>query len=164
MQTKCPRCGYEKESESKAGKARCPKCFKTYVFSNERLTAFMKIRREINPKIRKDATKRTLAWRNRNLAKVQQIERDRYQASAQKLKEYFGNYCFTCHKERKTERFELHEKLGNNHRKKPWVEFAEKERFVLLCKTCHRSVHWCMTYLDMSWEQISLNLRTRRNC
>jgi hypothetical protein len=157
MKVKCPRCGLEKESINCCGATTCPKCKKQFVFSWEIRNSWLRKRRELNPKIRESQKRNALAWRKRNIDRVRQHEREVYHADAEKLRVYFGDLCFICRKQRGNERFELHEKNGEIHRKKPSLELREKDRFVLLCKTCHRSVHWCMEYLNMSWEQISLS-------
>jgi hypothetical protein len=158
MQVKCPQCGFEKESKNICGAAICPKCGKQYVFSWEIRNAYLRQKRKTDPEFRKKETANSIAWRRRNIQHARESDRARYQNYANQLKQVFGDSCFVCKKHRGNQRFELHEKQGNEHIKKPHIELKEKERFVLLCKTCHRSVHWCMKYLGMSWVDISLAL------
>ena len=156
----CPRCGTAKNRKSRSinGTAFCENCQKQFVFSWAIRNAYYREKLQSNPLLRKKASEATIRCRRKQLEKYQATDRARHAKHAKLLRDYFGNKCFICGKERNKERFELHEKNGEKHISHPMNEYMEKERFVLLCKQCHRSVHWCMKYLNMSWERLFSSL------
>jgi len=73
----------------------------------------------------------------------------------------FGTRCFFCNFEAKKGQWtSIHKKDGEKH-KLPctWsikdLKNIEADDYVRLCGTCHKSVHWCMKYLEMTWEEIT---------
>jgi len=67
----------------------------------------------------------------------------------------FGNKCFFCGYIQERNLL-FHEKIGKNHRGRRSYMLALKqpECFVLVCYVCHKGIHFCMTHLGMSWEEI----------
>lgn len=71
-----------------------------------------------------------------------------------------GNKCFFCGY---VTRLQTHRKDGTEHTslpnmsKKDMISELSKNsnEYVRLCYKCHKSVHWCMIYLGLSWEQIA---------
>ena len=64
-----------------------------------------------------------------------------------------GSVCFFCGREAK--RMMIHEKRGKKHKTSAvYLAIKNPDDFVLLCCPCHRPVHWCMKYLNMTWEDI----------
>lgn len=74
----------------------------------------------------------------------------------------FGIKCFFCYKLRGQGKHFTHRKDGAKHAALPKMsveklkEEIEKNsmKYVLLCYHCHKSVHWCMKVLKMSWKNI----------
>jgi hypothetical protein len=81
-------------------------------------------------------------------------ERTTYSYYTQILQDYFGLNCQICGKPKHNELFDLHQKYGMPHKKRRHQIYEQKEDFILLCKPCHRAVHWAMNYLHLSWEEI----------
>lgn len=75
------------------------------------------------------------------------------------LDQIFGKLCIFCSYEK---RLVTHRKDGSPH--KDFISMTKQEfkraittdknLYVRLCFKCHRHVHWCMKYLNLSWEQI----------
>ena len=69
----------------------------------------------------------------------------------------FGKNCFFCDWERS---LLMHEKHGRRHRdltqmtKAEFANVVEGDDFVRVCLRCHKTVHWCMDYLGLAWEEI----------
>jgi len=89
---------------------------------------------------------------------------ERYRAKKRKmLEDAFGKQCFFCNISYTT-LMKIHRKDGTNHKELPQMGLKElkreieanRDKYVLLCGLCHRSVHWCMKYLGMTWEDILL--------
>ena len=87
--------------------------------------------------------------------------RDKRKKAIEKI---FGKYCLTCNFERRERSFTIiHRKDGTEHTRITLLSITdiekmkingEKEKYVNLCGRCHKSVHWCMKYLGMTWEEI----------
>jgi len=87
-----------------------------------------------------------LGNRNRRVRRLLEVE------------ENLGKECFFC---TFTERLQCHRKDGTPHKRLESMrvsEFTQAMRsgdFVRLCFRCHKSVHWCMKYLHLSWQEIA---------
>lgn len=84
-----------------------------------------------------------LEWRRSYTKKVFD-ERDRI----------FGTKCYFCGY---NNHLDLHRKSGEKHRANfDWIRKAVKEPndWVRLCGKCHTGVHFCMSTLKMSWDDI----------
>ena len=63
----------------------------------------------------------------------------------------------------------IHRKDGAKHKRPKdmtnaeFNEFLKSDDYILLCCACHASVHWCMRYLKMTWEEIKLRLHTQNS-
>ena len=76
------------------------------------------------------------------------------------IEDKIGKDCFFCGYGK---RLTTHRKDGKNHikfsrlSKKELIHELEKhsDEYVRLCYKCHKSVHWSMKYLGLSWKQIS---------
>lgn len=90
--------------------------------------------------------KGTLQWKEQQQRKVQRM-RERKEA----LREEFGNKCVFCGISRGLEFHEIH---GKNHSKALAYILGHKNDFRLLDYNCHRSVHFCMKFLKLSWKEI----------
>lgn len=71
----------------------------------------------------------------------------------------FGTKCFICgyHKS-----LNLHRKSGESHKLNiTWILIALKhpEEWVKLCPKCHTGTHFCMSQMNMSWEEIVIKLK-----
>jgi len=70
-----------------------------------------------------------------------------------KAVELFGRKCAFCGNSSRY--FVFHEKTGKRHNSGGGIlALKMPENFVLLCYVCHKGVHWCMSALNLSWEQI----------
>lgn len=75
----------------------------------------------------------------------------------EQLVKKFGEVCSICGD---NYYLQIHKKDGKPHRQ--WgnmnnTEFwllISSDDFVQLCFNCHKSVHWCMYYLNMCWDEI----------
>lgn len=90
--------------------------------------------------------KGTQRWKEQEQRKVQRM-RERRDA----LKNEFGNKCIFCGI---SNGLEFHEINGKNHSKALAYILRNKENFELLDYNCHRSVHFCMKFLNLSWKEI----------
>lgn len=79
----------------------------------------------------------------------QKLRRLEQRASLEVL---FGDRCCICREYEK--RVLFHEIYGKPHLYTFRVVLRNPEKFVLLCYNCHRIVHWCMKYLNMTWKDI----------
>lgn len=83
--------------------------------------------------------------------------------------EIFGNECLICHighkilnDKLKRSVLQIHRIDGQKHEifiDMPQYKLLEeltnhKNEYVRICYKCHKSVHWCMEYLGLNWEQI----------
>jgi len=79
-----------------------------------------------------------------------------------------GSDCFFCGC---VIRLQAHRKDGKKHSSLPNLPkrnlISELEqnsdKYVRLCYKCHKSVHWCMKFMGLSWEQITPKKRQSRN-
>ncbi len=75
----------------------------------------------------------------------------------------FGTSCNICNFGK---RICIHRKDGNDHKdfwNMSWEEINniinnERDEYTSLCYRCHKSVHWCMEFLKMSWDDIYVRL------
>lgn len=80
----------------------------------------------------------------------------------------FGKFCKFCEYEN---RITIHRKDGTPHkdfRAMSWKDVNdlinnEKNEYVSVCFLCHQHVHWCMSMLGMSWDDICERLYTATN-
>lgn len=78
------------------------------------------------------------------------------------LQSKFGNVCIICSG---NYYLTIHEKHGKAHKKfwdmtnEEFQKMLASEDFIELCYDCHKAVHWCMTHLDMTWEEIRVRLQ-----
>ena len=71
----------------------------------------------------------------------------------------FGDKCFFCgFKHRQL----IHKKDGTKHkdfrsmRNEELLEVKNKKNeYVRVCPKCHKSIHWCMKYLNLTWNEIN---------
>ncbi len=154
MLVKCPQCGFEKNCESQNGATICPKCHKRFVFSWKLRKDYYKALFKTNPAYHEKNKEYRKLWRRTHNEKENLRDRETYKFYANALKNHFGDKCFVCGKVRQNERFDLHEKQGQNHKKRRRYVYENKEHFVLLCKQCHIAVHWNMRHLHIKWEDM----------
>ena len=71
--------------------------------------------------------------------------------------QYAGNSCLFCGY---VDRLVAHRKDGQAHKRfecmgenEHRAEFVSG-KYIRLCFRCHKSVHWCMEYLGLGWEEI----------
>jgi hypothetical protein len=70
------------------------------------------------------------------------------------IRKKLGNKCLFCGFE-SIQRNVAHEIHGKDHHtKSQYYILNNLKDFVPLCRYCHKSVHWCMKYLGMNWEEI----------
>lgn len=71
----------------------------------------------------------------------------------------YSDDCFIC---KLTDAYIIHRKDGKEHKKfgnlslkqtKEELEGHENE-YVRLCMICHKGVHWCMKYQNLTWKEI----------
>lgn len=76
----------------------------------------------------------------------------------------FGDVCQICGGKWRS-RLTMHKKDGQSHQKLQGVAFevlkdaVRSGEFAYLCYRCHKSVHWCMEMLGMSWKEIELAVK-----
>lgn len=73
------------------------------------------------------------------------------------LDEVFGIGCFFCGLDTQL----IHRKDCGEHLKFSQLsltalkkELEHKEDYAKTCRICHRAVHWCFEYLNLSWDDI----------
>lgn len=109
----------------------CTDCSKkeTYILREKNPTHYAKVHREYQ-----------LKWK-RNMR--------------MKIEERIGNKCRFCGFQGTLKRrISAHEIHGNSHSETPTYILNHSEDFVPLCKFCHRSIHFCMRYLGLTWNDI----------
>ena len=78
--------------------------------------------------------------------------------------EYVGGQCYFCGY---PERLIVHRKDGEPHTKpsewglKKYHDEVKTGMYATLCYKCHKHVHWCMTILGLTWEEMA---ELKRGC
>jgi len=108
--------------------------------------------------------KQTYALRRKNVEKYLKYHRE-YQRKFkkrqnEKIKKILGDNCFFCGFKPKR-RISAHEIHGNKHSETSSYILNHIEDFVPLCSYCHRAVHFCMNFLDLSWEDILMLVKKK---
>lgn len=85
-----------------------------------------------------------------------------------KLKEkYCGKKCTICPNTRVVGRISCHRIDGQDHKNIDDMPFKDMEKelktrdYISLCTSCHKSVHWCMKFFGLNWEQIIRLIKAR---
>lgn len=111
-----------------------------------------------------DKEKSRKASRKYYQAHKKKQNKDRLEGYRRKRREalkLLGSVCFFCGRD--TKRMTIHEKSGKGHKGTAvYLVFKFPDDFVLLCYPCHKTVHWCMEYLNMTWEDIKIKKVSRR--
>lgn len=73
----------------------------------------------------------------------------------------FGNHCVLC-KYDVIERLRFHRKDGESHSSPTWrLALKNPDEYALVCRMCHRGVHFCMEVLNMLWTEITVYINRR---
>lgn len=90
-------------------------------------------------------------------------KKNRTQIRQERITNKFGDKCAICND---NYRLQIHRKDGEKHT--VWISMNNEEfelliasdEYVQLCFNCHKSVHWCMYYLGMVWNDIKQRIIT----
>ncbi len=63
----------------------------------------------------------------------------------------FGDKCYICCSK---VGLVAHKKDGIKHKYNIMVTILDYKKYVRLCTSCHKGVHFCMKYLKYSWEDV----------
>lgn len=87
-----------------------------------------------------------------------------YRGNREEALNLFGNCCYFCSKGKDKRRLEFHKKDGNSH-PLPSAILALKSpnEWTLLCRPCHKGVHFCMEILEMTWDEIELYFKHKQD-
>ena len=83
-----------------------------------------------------------------------------YRLEAKRLREeIFGRECTLCEVSQDESMLVIHRKDGTPHNPEQlWnpetLQNLQSNEWARLCPTCHKSVHWSMKFLSMSWDEI----------
>ena len=152
MEILCFKCGINPRH---LGQSYCIECRRAYQ------TAWMQNWRAGLPTraaklLSSEEKKRRLRKRNR------EYEIKRYAKQKEKVEERFGTYCRMCGNGDALgrKRLFLHRKDGMPHKwwsalsNRKFDEFIESDDYIKLCYECHKLVHGCMKFLNMTWSDI----------
>jgi heterodisulfide reductase subunit C len=73
------------------------------------------------------------------------------------IKEYLGDKCLFC---KYMSRLTIHNKKGQPHQRvfemrlEDMINALKSNEYVFVCFKCHKSVHWCMKHLHLTWTDI----------
>ncbi len=79
---------------------------------------------------------------------------------------YLGESCYFC--KRNQGGLQAHRKDGKFHKNLDSISNMKFEselkggKYVLLCHICHKSVHWCMYFLQITWDDILFRFKKNK--
>ena len=89
------------------------------------------------------------------MAFTKKEQRTYWRKDREKALDILGRNCFICGNN--TNVLVFHKKDGKKHPNTnvARLALAEPGKFVVLCRhQCHMSIHWCMKFLNLQWEDI----------
>lgn len=116
-------------------------------------------------------------WRKKNPEKFKARKKRHYEKHKveimlkQKLRRQsllaknFGNQCWCCEKDLTGKRDRvMHEKEGITHQEHhPEFYIRNKEKFILVCSSCHKGLHFTHDKLNLNWKEIYDRIEGSRN-